>query len=296
MSNEVQRIKVSETIELAYESFGNETAPPMLLVMGLGAQMIAWPDEFCTELAARGYRVIRFDNRDVGLSSHLPGGPAPDVAQAMSGDYSSAAYTLSDMAGDASGLLDALDIRTAHVVGASMGGMIAQCMAIEYASRLRSMTSIMSTTGDRAVGRPSQEAMAVLLAPPITDREGAISRAVESSKVIGSPGFNRAEDVIRGRAALAFDRAFDPIGGARQLVAIQASGDRTEKLKSVQIPTLVVHGAADALVNVSGGKATAAAIQNSELLIIDGMSHDLPQGAWPQIIDAIDDLATRADA
>lgn len=296
MSNVVQRINVSETIELAYECFGSETDPPMLLVMGLGAQMIAWPDEFCVALAGRGYRVIRFDNRDVGLSSHLPGGSAPDVAQAMTGDYSSATYTLSDMAGDAAGLLDALDIRTAHVVGASMGGMVVQCMAIEYPHRLRSMTSIMSTTGDRAVGRPSQEAMAVLLAPPVTDREGAIDRAVESAKVIGSPGFSRDEDAIKARAGLAFDRAFDPIGAARQLVAIQASGDRTEKLRSVQVPTLVVHGAADALVNVSGGKATAAAIQGSELLIIDGMSHDLPQDAWPQIIDAIDGVATRADA
>lgn len=296
MSNEVQRVNVSETIELAYESFGNQADPPMLLVMGLGAQMIAWSDEFCAQLAARGYRVIRFDNRDVGLSTNFVGGPAPDVAKAMTGDYSSAAYTLSDMAGDAVGLLDALDIRTAHVVGASMGGMIAQCMAIEYPGRLRSMTSIMSTTGDRAVGRPSPEAMAVLLAPPVNDRGGAIARAVESAKVIGSPGFDRDDDIIKERAALAFDRAFDPVGGARQLVAIQASGDRTEKLRSVRVPTLVVHGAADALVNVSGGKATAAAIEGSELLLVDGMSHDLPQGAWPQIVDAIDNLASRADA
>ncbi len=296
MNNEFQRAQVSETIALAYESFGDHADPPMLLVMGLGAQMIAWPDEFCAQLATRGYRVIRFDNRDVGLSTHLVGGPAPDVAKAMAGDYSSAAYTLSDMARDAVGLLDALDIRTAHVVGASMGGMIVQCMAIEHSHRLRSMTSIMSTTGDRAVGRPSPEAMAVLLAPPATDREGAIARAVESAKVIGSPGFDRDDDIIKERAALAFDRAFDPVGGARQLVAIQASGDRTEKLKSVKVPSLVVHGAADALVNVSGGKATAAAIQGSELLLVDGMSHDLPQGAWPQIVDAIDKLASSADA
>ncbi|PRZ42188.1 pimeloyl-ACP methyl ester carboxylesterase [Antricoccus suffuscus] len=296
MSNEVQRVMVSESIEIAYESIGDEADPPLLLVMGLGAQMIAWPDQFCVQLAARGYRVIRFDNRDVGLSTHLVGGTAPNVAKAMGGDYSSAAYTLSDMAGDAVGLLNALDIRTAHVVGASMGGMIVQCMAIEYPNRLRSMTSIMSTTGDRSVGRPSQAAMTVLLAPPATDREGAIARAVESAKVIGSPGFDRDDDVIKERAALAFDRAFDPVGGARQLVAIQASGDRTEKLRSVKIPTLVVHGAADALVDVSGGKATAEAIQGSKLLLIDGMSHDLPQGAWPQIVDAIDDLATRADA
>lgn len=293
MSDDVQYAQVSETIRLAYDSFGDPADPVMLLVMGLGAQMITWPDEFCARLAGCGYHVIRFDNRDVGLSTHVQDAPEPDVVQAMGGDYSSAAYTLPDMAADAIGLLDALGIDSAHVVGASMGGMIVQCMAIDYPQRLRSMTSIMSTTGDPSVGRPSHAALAVLLAPPVTDRAGTIERAVEAARVIGSPGFDRDEDMIRERAGRAYDRAFDPMGVARQLVAIQASEDRTAKLASVTVPTLVVHGGSDALVDVSGGKATAAAIPGATLMIVDGMSHDLPEGAWPEIIQAIDDLAAR---
>ncbi|MGY1730912.1 alpha/beta fold hydrolase [Geodermatophilus sp. SYSU D01045] len=282
-------------VELAYETFGSAGDPPLLLVMGLATQMIGWPDEFCRMLAERGLYVVRFDNRDIGLSTHLDDAGAPDVLAVMGGDHSKVPYRLADMADDTAALLDALGIDSAHVVGASMGGMIAQSLAVRHPERVRSLTSIMSTTGDPAVGAPAEAAIGVLLAPPATDRESAVQRAVDTYRVIGSPGFEFDEHGLRERAGLSFDRAHNPAGVARQLAAILASPDRTADLARVAVPTLVVHGEHDALVNVSGGRATAAAIPGAELLVVDGMGHDLPREVWPQLVDRITELAARAD-
>ncbi|MGY1687454.1 alpha/beta fold hydrolase [Geodermatophilus sp. SYSU D00867] len=278
-------------VELAYETFGSPGDPPLLLVMGLATQMIGWPDEFCRMLAARGLYVVRFDNRDIGLSTHLDDAGAPDVLAVMGGDHSGVPYRLADMADDTAALLDALGIDSAHVVGASMGGMIAQTLAVRHADRVRSLTSIMSTTGDPAVGAPAEAAIGVLLAPPATDRESAVQRAVDTYRVIGSPGFEFDEHGLRERAGLSFDRAHNPAGVARQLAAILASPDRTAELARVAVPTLVVHGEHDALIDVSGGRATAAAIPGAELLVVDGMGHDLPRVLGPQLVVRITRLA-----
>lgn len=296
MSVEIIRGAGPSGIDIAYESFGGSDAQPLLLVMGLATQMLGWPEEFCSVLAARGLHVFRFDNRDVGLSTHLHDAPQPDVMAALSGDSSSASYTLSDMAVDTVGLLDALELDSAHIVGASMGGMIAQTIAIEHPNRVRSLTSIMSTTGDTTVGQATQEALGALLSAPATSRQEAVDRTVSIFRIIGSPGFELDEADLRERAGLSYDRADDPLGVARQLVAIIASGDRTASLRSVNVPTLVLHGADDPLVDVSGGRATAEAVPNAELVIIDGMGHDLPRAIWPEITARIGDLIQRAEA
>jgi pimeloyl-ACP methyl ester carboxylesterase len=282
-------------IEIAYETFGAPQDPPLLLIMGLGTQMLGWPDEFCLALEARGLYVIRFDNRDIGLSTHLHDAPAPDVMAAVAGDTRSASYTLTDMAADAAGLLDALALTSAHVAGASLGGMVAQTLAIEHPRRVRSLTSIMSTTGDRRVGAPTEAGAAALMAPPARDRDGAIERALSSARTIGSPGFPLDEQAVRDRASRSFDRAFDPPGVARQLVAVLASPDRTPQLHELAVPTLVIHGADDALIGVSGGRATAAAIPGAELVIIEGMGHDLPRALWPELAGHIGDLIARVE-
>ena len=216
------------------------------------------------------------------------------MVAALSGDVSSAAYTLHDMADDAAALLDALGIAAAHVVGASMGGMIAQALAIRHPNRVLSLCSIMSTTGDRAVGQPAPEAMSVLLQPPPASREEAAQRRVEGHRAWGGRGFPVDEDELRRDAMAAHDRCFAPMGVARQLVAIMASGDRTEALGRVRVPTLVVHGTDDRLVGPDGGEATAKAVAGAELLLVEGMGHDLPEGAWPQLVDAITANAARA--
>jgi pimeloyl-ACP methyl ester carboxylesterase len=293
-ANESIRYATVGDIELAYETFGDPSHPPVLLVMGLATQMLGWPDEFCAALAGRGHFVIRFDNRDVGLSTHLDAAGPADIGAIFGGDTSTAAYRLTDMASDAVGLLDALGIDRAHVVGASMGGMIAQTIAIEHPGRVRSLTSIMSTTGDRSVGAATEEAIAILLAPPADGRADAIDRSVETYKVIGSPGFELDEPALRARAAESYDRAHDPAGVSRQLAAVWVSGDRTPRLGSVQAPTLVIHGGQDPLVDVSGGRATAAAIPGAELVVIDGMGHDLPRELWARIVDAVSGLVARA--
>jgi pimeloyl-ACP methyl ester carboxylesterase len=283
-------------IDIAFERFGDPGAPPVLLIMGLGTQMLGWPDGFCDTLADHGMHVIRFDNRDIGLSTHIADGPAPDVGAALTGDLSSASYKLSDMAGDTVGLLDALELPSAHVVGASMGGMIAQTVAIEHPARVRSLTSIMSTTGDPSVGQATRPAMAALLSPPAASREQAIERTLAIVRVIGSQGFELDEAEIRRRTGLAYDRSNDPVGVARQLVAIAASGDRTAALRGVSVPTLVVHGADDPLVDVSGGQATARAIAGAELAVFGGMGHDLPRGLWAELAGRIGELVRRAEA
>jgi pimeloyl-ACP methyl ester carboxylesterase len=230
----------------------------------------------------------------VGESQWLEGNV--DLAAITGGDTSSAIYTLEDMADDAVGLLDALGLTSAHVVGASLGGMIAQTIAIRHPERVRTPTSIMSTTGERGVANPTEEAGAVLMSPPARSREEAMERIVEVRRVIGSPGFPPDEDDIRQRAGRAWDRGVNPAGFARQLAAVYASGDRSEALRSLDVPTLVVHGEEDPLIPVSGGRATAAAIPGAELWTIAGMGHDLPRAIWPDLIDRIGVLAETVDA
>jgi pimeloyl-ACP methyl ester carboxylesterase len=285
-------------LQIEYDTFGRRGDRPLLLIMGLGAQMILWDEAFCEELAARRHWVIRFDNRDVGLSSKLDGAGVPNVIAAltagMSGGEVDAPYRLSDMAADAAALLDVLDLPAAHVVGASMGGMIAQALAIDHPTRVLSLTSIMSTTGDRSLPQAKPEAMAALLTPPPADREGNIERAVNVFRTIGSPGFPFEEERFRERAALSYDRGFHPEGVVRQMVAILASGSRRNALRSVRAPALVIHGEDDPLVPLAAGIDTAESIPGAELMTIPGMGHDLPRPAWPRIVDAISKLTARA--
>jgi pimeloyl-ACP methyl ester carboxylesterase len=281
-------------IDIAYNTLGKMTDPPVLLISGLGAQLIAWDDAFCQELVDRGLFIIRFDNRDVGLSSHLADGALPDPEN--DADAAPAApYTLAEMAADAVGVIDNLGIESAHVVGISLGGMIAQILAIERPERVRSLTSIMSTTGNDRVGQPTEAARALLLSPPLSTREGAMDRAVLFNRAVGSPAYRIDETELRDRAARAFDRAFDPQGIARQLAAAVTAPDRTEDLHRLDRPTLVIHGAEDQLIDVSGGQATAEAIPGAELLVIDGMGHDLPKLLWPTLADRIAGLVDRAE-
>jgi pimeloyl-ACP methyl ester carboxylesterase len=289
----IQRAQVGD-LEIAYETFGDAGDPPILLVMGLATQMIGWPDEFCAGLVDRGYFVVRFDNRDIGLSTHLDSAGAPDILTVLGGDASSVPYGLADLADDTVGLLDALGLDSVHLIGASMGGMIAQLVALRHPARVRSLTSIMSTTGDPSVGGPSEAALTLLLAPAARDRDAAVQRVIDTYRVIGSPGFEFDESALRERAGLSFDRAYDPAGVARQLAAVLTTPDRTRALKGISVPTLVIHGSDDALVNVSGGRATAAAVPGAELLVVDGMGHDLPRAMWPEITDRITALIERA--
>jgi pimeloyl-ACP methyl ester carboxylesterase len=286
-------------ISIEYETFGDPTKPALALIMGLGAQMIFWQDDFCRQLMERGFHVVRFDNRDCGRSRHFQELGIPDVGAAMTASLSgepvpSPPYALRDMAADVVGLLDALGIERAHVVGASMGGMIAQTVAIEHPARVRSMTSIMSTTGNREVPPATPEAMTALLTPSPSDRAEFIDHMVKTFRIVGSPGFEFDEASFRDRVGRAFDRSYDPSGVARQLVAVLADGDRRERLRSVRVPTLVIHGRNDPLVPVEGGVDTADAVPGARLLVIEGMGHDLPRGAWPQIIDAIASFAEPA--
>jgi pimeloyl-ACP methyl ester carboxylesterase len=282
-------------IEIAYETFGDAGDPPLLLIMGIGSQMINWPEGFCEQLAGRALFAIRFDNRDAGESTHLDDAGKVNVTEVLGGDYSSAPYTLSDMADDAAGLLDALGIESAHIVGASMGGMIAQTFALEHPDRTRSLTSIMSTTGDRQLPQATEEAQAILLQPSATSREELMRRAPETGRVLGSPGFEIDEDYLRERAGRAWDRGYDPAGFGRQFGAIYRSGNRTELLRSLRVPALVIHGEDDPLIRVEAGRATAAAIEGAELVTIPGMGHDFPRGAWPLIIDPIAGLVERVE-
>jgi pimeloyl-ACP methyl ester carboxylesterase len=258
----------------------------MLMVMGLAAQMIAWDDELCGQLAGRGFHVIRFDNRDVGRSTHVRGRP-PTAWQLAVRSRKPARYTLADMADDAAGLLRELDLGPAHVVGASMGGMIAQTLAARHPESVRSLVSIMSTTGRRWVGQPALRMLPLLLRRPSDDREAAIERTVKVFAAIGSRGLPQDPDRIRGMAERSWDRDHDPRGPGRQLAAIIASGDRTRELGRIAAPTLVIHGSDDPLVRPSGGRATARAISGARLVTIEGMGHDLPRAAWPQIVHEV---------
>ncbi len=282
----------ANAIEICYETMGS--GDPLLLVHGLGGQLIDWHDGLSRKLCDEGFSVTRYDNRDIGLSTKFEDAPTPDYMAILGGDPSTAPYRVSDMAADAAGLIEALGLAPAHVVGVSMGGMIVQQLAIDRPDLVKSLCSIMSTTGDPSVGRPSDTAMQVLLTPPPTQRQAFLDHEVEVWKVIGSPGFPMDEDEVRRRAAAAFDRSFYPEGTARQLAAVMASPDRTTALGEVRAPTLVIHGEGDSLIDVSGGRATAAAISGAELVVIPGMGHDLPPEAWDQVVGAI--LANTARA
>jgi pimeloyl-ACP methyl ester carboxylesterase len=281
-------------IELCYETFGNPDDPALLLVMGLAMQMLGWHEDLCEELAGRGFFVIRYDNRDVGRSTRMPGRP-PTTWQLIRRDKRAATYQLKDLANDGVAILDHLGIAKAHVVGASMGGMIAQTLAAQHPDRVLSLTSIMSNTGALRSGQPKLGVMGALLGAVPADREAYIERIVKVFTMIGSPGFPPDEQEMRKRAGMAYDRGINPAGSARQLAAIIASGDRSPMLASIHVPTLVIHGDADRLVAPSGGRATARAIPGARLMTIEGMGHDLPRALWPRLVDAIVENAGRAE-
>jgi pimeloyl-ACP methyl ester carboxylesterase len=280
-------------MEIAYERMGDPSNPPLLLVMGLGMQLIHWDRELCDLLVGRGFHVIRFDNRDVGHSTKI-NAPVPDVRRAMLGLHIDAPYLLGDMADDAVGLLDHLGIQAAHVVGASMGGMIAQTIAIKHPERVLSLTSIMSTTGERRVGRPKLRVWSVLMRRAPRQKQGFVDHFVRVFKMIGSRGFAFDEERIRELASATYERDHDATGTGRQLAAILASGDRTAELRSVRVPTTVIHGRDDPLVPFRGGRATAEAIPDARLIAVPGMGHDLPREIWPQVVDAVAETAGRA--
>src|SRR3954464_10492890 len=272
----------------------------MLLIMGLGAQMILWDDDFCRQLAARGFRVIRFDNRDIGKSSKLSGGKRLTSLELLKLRFLkipvAAPYRLRDMAEDVIGLMDVLGIKSAHLVGASMGGMIAQEIAISFPQRVLSLTSIMSTTGNPKVPPPTKEAAAMLMAPPPKTKEEYFERFAKTWKILRVGSFPEDEALDRARAERTFARGLNPAGVGRQLRAVLASGSRKERLRSVKAPTLVIHGTVDPLVRPEGGKDTAASIPGAKLLMIEGMGHAMPMRMWPQIIGAIAEHAKGAPA
>ncbi len=278
-------------IQIEYDTFGDPGAPPILLIMGLGAQMIWWDADFCRMLADRDLFVIRFDNRDVGLSTKITENPGMKIAKAfaalLQGEPIHAPYSLNDMADDAFGLLDALDIDRAHVCGASMGGMIAQTMAIQRPKRLRTLTSIMSHTGNPGLPQPTQMAQTTLITPPPIGREAYIEYGVNAWRILRSPGYPFDENRIRLKVAESYDRCFHPEGFGRQFLAILVSENRRPALTQLKIPTLVIHGVDDPLVPVAGGKDTAEAVPGAKLLIIEGMGHDFPPELWPRIVEAI---------
>lgn len=279
-------------VQLEYQTFGTPGADPLLLIMGLGTQMTAWPDPFCQAIADAGFHVVRFDNRDSGLST-IVDAPVPDFGALIAGDLSGVPYTMSDLADDVVGLLDALGLPAAHIVGASMGGMIGQQLAVDHPERVLSLCSMMSTTGSREVGQPSPEVLMLVFAPAATNREEAIDRGQKLFETVGSPAYPTPTEELRARIGEAYDRAYTPAGTARQLACIIAAPDRTAALGAVSVPAAVVHGDADKLVDVSGGYATAAAL-GVPPLIIAGAGHDLPEALWETYVGAIVDNARRA--
>jgi pimeloyl-ACP methyl ester carboxylesterase len=290
------RALVTTGMELEYDTFGSPDDPTLLLVMGFTAQMTAWDDSFCRLLADGGYHVVRFDNRDCGLSTKLDG-QTVDLGELMTAVFSgqpvpAVPYTLSDMAADAIGLLDHLGIERAHIMGASMGGMIVQTMAIEHPARVRSMVSVMSMPGEPDVGQPAPEVAAVLLSPPATDRQGYID---DSPKwMVWQSKKYRDELKVKENAAASYDRSFYPEGGPRQMAAIYASGARTEALQQLDVPTLVIHGRDDTLITPSGGLRTAELIPGAHLLLVAGMGHDMPEPLWSLFVDSIHGHLRRA--
>ncbi len=289
-------------LSFEYESSGSASHPALLLIMGLGAQLVRWPLRFCDKLVERGFRVVRFDNRDIGLSAKMDGAPVPElatiIAARMAGLPVRVPYTLEDMAADTVGLMDALGIEKAHIVGASMGGMIAQLVAVDYAPRVLSLTSIMSTTGNPALPPPTPAAAAVLMsrAPNPSDLDAYLRHSLNTLRVIGSPGAPFDEAAARERLITEVKRNYNPAGFGRQLAAVTANGDRRERLRRLATPTMIVHGADDPLVPVACGRDTAENIPGAELRIIPGMGHDLPPQYHDQIVDAIVSIAQRGDS
>jgi pimeloyl-ACP methyl ester carboxylesterase len=284
-------------VELEYQTVGDHAGRPLLLVQGLGAQLTSIEDGLCQELASRGFLVIRYDNRDAGLSTWFDHARPVNLAAVWGGDHSTLAYTLEDMADDAVAVLDAAGVGAAHVTGISLGGMIAQLLASRYPGRVRSLASIMSTTGDRAVGQPTGEAASVLLSSMPGDRERFIEQAVVNTRAISTgTAYPFDEEAVRRGAARGYDRAYHPKGVGRQFAAILAAGDRTQALGQIRVPTLVVHGEEDQVIGVSGGEATAAAIGGARLLRVPGLGHELPPGFWPTLADALVELADRGES
>ena len=278
-------------IELAYETFGDASAPPVVLIMGWATQMIAWPDELCAGLARCGLFVVRFDNRDAGGSTHLRNLPPPRLAGIVV-RRRPPPYSIGDMAGDVIGLIDGLGLGEVHLVGASMGGFIAQAVALGHADRVRTLTLIMTSTGSRRVGQPKPRVYARLLRPRVlTDRSAAMSAAVETSRLIGSHGFASDEEYVRDLAGRSWDRGYDPAGSWRQLAASASQPNRTAALRRITVPALVIHGLHDPLVAPSGGLAIARAIPDSRFAGFSGMGHDLPRALWPEFVRQIAALA-----
>jgi pimeloyl-ACP methyl ester carboxylesterase len=283
-------------LSLYFETFGDRDAPPVLLVGGLGMQLVDWAPDWLAKFVQAGYFVVAFDNRDAGLSTHLSEVPPPDLGEYLRGGQLNVTYQIGDMADDAVAVLDALKLSTAHVIGISMGGMIAQQIAIAHPGRVRSLCSIMSSPDYPRVGAPTQAALELLLAPPPRTREEAIEASVAISRLIGSPGLLEDEAAMRAAAAQSYDRAHDPEGTARQTGAIVASPDRREALGTVLAPTVVIHGTVDPLVQPDGGEATAAAIPGARLVMIEGMGHDLPPELWEEIVEPIVTNIRRAES
>jgi pimeloyl-ACP methyl ester carboxylesterase len=287
-----ERLADANGTTICYEAFGDPANPPLVLIMGLAAQMVVWDVDFCEQLAAKGYRVIRFDNRDMGHSSRaVSNGPVPTMpeifAAQLSGKSIPIPYTLRDLARDTTGLMDALGIETAHIVGLSMGGMIAQELAINFPERARTLTSIMSSTGDPTLPPATPAAVAVLTREVPTDKDGYVESYVKAWAVLNGDQLPFDVERTTQTAALSFDRGLNRDGVSRQMLAILASGNRTAALGSVRLPTLVIHGTNDPLVPPEAGRATARAIPGATLVLVEGMGHTLPRQAWPQIIDAI---------
>ncbi len=281
-------------IEICFDTVGDKSDPAVLLIMGLGGQLIVWDDSICNDLADRGFFVIRFDNRDVGLSSHFDSLGAPNLIEIFMGAHDKAPYRLADMAADTVGLLEHLSLSAAHIVGVSMGGMIAQQMAIDHPEVVLSLASIMSTTGDRSVGQTRPEIIAALVSGlPITFDE-QIEKQITMAELLSSPGYGFDPSYARDRVMRSIDRANHPVGTLRQLAAIFASGDRTSALGKVEVPTVVIHGDSDPLIDISGGRATAAAIPGARFVEISGMGHEIPPKVWPRIRDEIlNNIASR---
>ena len=285
-------------VEICYETFGEPEHPPLLLIMGLGMQMIVWHDDFCRMLADRGFFVIRYDNRDVGRSTRFDGVRPPARLGLLRRPPALLAYTLADMAGDGAGLLAHLGIEAAHVVGSSMGGMIGQDLAARDPRRVLSLVSLMSSTGSRWAGQPALRAYPYLLRdilrPPPARKEEYVDRAVRFYRLAGSPAFDRDDQALREMVALSLDRGSSPAGTARQMAAVIAAGNRSADLGRIKAPTLVIHGTADRLAAPSGGRATARAIPGARLMLLEGMGHDVPRLWWPRIVGAIADNGARA--
>jgi pimeloyl-ACP methyl ester carboxylesterase len=286
-------------IQIEYDTFGDSSSSALLLVAGNGAQIYFWDAEFCELLVKKGYFVIRFDNRDAGLSTKFDEAGIPDfmaaVKAAMAGKPVESAYTLDDMADDAVDLLNALGIEKAHICGASIGGMIAQVIAYRHPKHVLSLTSIMSTTGNPDLPQAKPETIAAVLAPAPAERKAFVEHNMNVWRKIWSPGFPFEEKRARTFIEKSYDRSYYPQGAVRQNIALLANGDRRPSLSTIAVPTLVIHGADDPLIPVEGGKDTARVIPGARLFIIDGMGHDMPKGVWVEIVDAISENAVQAN-